>query len=124
MPEELSKLQTSDSQSWADRRQRLRQVTLHTWAFPVGIVAALLGLLLYNTLYPSPLPLSQNDVDDSIAQVIASVTPPPAYSAQVYQAILPSLVFIKSEGPNPENDENVSVGSGVVINESGLILTA
>jgi S1-C subfamily serine protease len=55
---------------------------------------------------------------------MASATPPPPYSAQVYQAILPSLVFIHTQRENAAEDEGFGVGSGVVINESGDILTA
>jgi S1-C subfamily serine protease len=64
------------------------------------------------------------EIDESIVQAMASATPPPAYSAQVYQAILPSLVFIKTQGENPGEEEGVGVGSGVVINDQGDILTA
>ncbi len=55
---------------------------------------------------------------------MASATPPPAYSAQVYQAILPSLVLIQTKSENQEEEDGVGVGSGVVINESSDILTA
>jgi S1-C subfamily serine protease len=55
---------------------------------------------------------------------MASATPRPAFSARVYQLILPSLVLIKTQDENSEDDEGVRVGSGVVINDSGDILTA
>lgn len=94
----------------------------------MGMVAALLGVLLYTYLYPAPLPLTQTDVDDSIVQAMASATPPPAYSTQVYQVILPSLVFIRTEresaAENDESEGRSGVGSGVVVNDSGDILTA
>jgi S1-C subfamily serine protease len=55
---------------------------------------------------------------------MASATVPAAYSAQVYQIILPSLVFIQTEGVNEEEEEGFGVGSGVIINEAGAILTS
>jgi len=55
---------------------------------------------------------------------MASATPSSPYSAQVYQAILPSLVLIQTQRENDEEDGGFGVGSGVVINKSGDILTA
>lgn len=94
------------------------------WPLALVVVAVLFGVLLYNTLFPRPVPLTPDDVDESIVQAMASATPPPAYSAQVYQVILPSLVFITTQSENPGEDEDVGVGSGVVINDQGDILTA
>ncbi|MCB8983371.1 MAG: trypsin-like peptidase domain-containing protein [Ardenticatenaceae bacterium] len=90
----------------------------------MGIVVVLLAMMIYNNLYPPPLPLSQSDVDASIVSAMASATPPPAYSTAVYQVILPSLVFIQTEGLDEKGEEGTGVGSGVVVNESGDILTA
>lgn len=55
---------------------------------------------------------------------MASATPPPAYSAQVYQIILPSLVYIQAQDDNVDGEDSYSVGSGVIINEAGAILTS
>jgi S1-C subfamily serine protease len=63
-------------------------------------------------------------VNDSIAQALASATPPPAFSARVYQAIRPSLVFIQTEALDEHGELGQGVGSGVVINDSGDILTS
>lgn len=114
----------------ADTRQkpeRLRQL----WAvvkrvLPVAIIiaAVISGILLYNLLFPSPLPPSQDDINESIHQAMASATPPPAYSSEVYQVILPSLVFIQTMQEDPEKGEGFGVGSGVVISDRGDILTA
>lgn len=94
------------------------------WPFAVGIVAALVGVLLYGLLFPPPTPLSQEQVDESIVQAMASATPPPPFSAQVYQIILPSLALIKTQSESLEEEDGVGIGSGVVINESSDILTA
>ena len=92
--------------------------------FAIGIVAALLGVLLYNTLYPQPAPLNENDVNTQIVAAMASATPEPANSMLVYQYIQPSLVFIQIQTQDENGEDGYGVGSGVVINESGEILTA
>jgi len=114
----------SESGTRAAWRRSWRTHVQRAGLFSVGIVAALLGLLLYARLFPPPVPLNQRDVDASIVSAMASATPPPAYSVGVYQVILPSLVYIQTEGKDEEGEEGVGVGSGVVVNENGDILTA
>jgi S1-C subfamily serine protease len=92
--------------------------------FSAGILAALLGLLIYNALMPDPEPLTIKQVNAAVAEAMASATPAPAYSAQVYQLIQPSLVLIQSTGPEDGGEEKEGLGSGVVISEQGEILTA
>jgi S1-C subfamily serine protease len=92
--------------------------------FALGALAAFLALLLYNVLVPDPPQLATHDVKDSVAEALASATPPPAYSARVYQAIRPSLVFIQTEALDEQGEAGQGVGSGVVINDRGDILTS
>ena len=85
---------------------------------------ALLAVLLYGALVPSRPPLSQQDVDDTVAAALASVTPPPAFSALVYQAVLPSLVLIETKVPPKSGKPDGGLGSGVVVTLDGDILTS
>lgn len=94
------------------------------WLIPAGLLVAFFAVLLYNSLFPDPLLPTQRQIDENIMSVMASATPPAAYSAQVYQAILPSLVLIQTQVENPHSDATRGVGSGVVINANGDILTA
>ncbi|NIM49347.1 MAG: trypsin-like serine protease, partial [Gemmatimonadales bacterium] len=73
---------------------------------------------------PAPPQLTSREVNDSLVQALASATPPPAFSARVYQAIRPSLVFIQTQAPDGSGEVGHGVGSGVVINDSGDILTS
>jgi S1-C subfamily serine protease len=91
-----------------------------------GALLALGGIAALAVLAPGPAPLTQRDVDDRVAAALASVTPAPAFSEQVYEAVLPSLVLVEagsgtsgSAGPGAHG-----LGSGVVINQRGLILTS
>lgn len=92
--------------------------------FSAGIAAALLAILLYTSFTPEPDLLTENEVRDTVVQVMASATPPPSYSAQVYQIIRPSLVLIQTSYSNEDPDKEEGLGSGVVINDSGDILTS
>ena len=80
--------------------------------------------MLYNALAPRTPQLTIGDVNESIAQARASATPPPAFSARVYQLIQPSLVLIQTETPDENGEMGQGVGSGVVINQNGDILTS
>jgi S1-C subfamily serine protease len=104
--------------------QRLRARAQFFSLLGIGIGAAILVVILYNFIFPAPIPVSQQEIDESIIAAMASATVPAAYSAQVYQIILPSLVFIQTEGVNEEEEEGFGVGSGVIINEAGAILTS
>ena len=92
--------------------------------FVGALIVAFFGLYLYQTLYPVPKPPSQEEINKNIFQILASATPEPAYSSVVYQIILPSLVFIQTEGINEANQQGYSIGSGVIVNVNGDILTA
>jgi S1-C subfamily serine protease len=114
----------SQSGQWRRRLRRMRARGGSALLFASGVLAALMALLLYNLLVPGPQPLTPQQVNDTVAQVLASATPPPAFSARVYQAIQPSLVLIQTQSPGENGEEANGLGSGVVINDSGDILTS
>jgi S1-C subfamily serine protease len=89
-----------------------------------GILVTLAGLVLYNLLFPGLRPLTQQEVNDTVARVMASATPPPAFSERVYQAIQPSLVMVESKLPAKDGNAQSGLGSGVVIDDRGEILTS
>ncbi len=120
----MSEPTTSQLELWQQRLLRFRTYIKRTVPFASGIVTAFAALVLYNVFVPGPQPLTTNQVNDSIAQALASVTPPPPFSAYVYQIIQPSLVFIQVEGPDSEGEVGHGLGSGVVVTEQGDILTS
>lgn len=101
---------------WQTRFQRMVP-------FLSGVLAALLALMIYNAFSPKAQ-LTQNDVNEAVASALASATPRPAYSAQVYQIIQPSLLLIQTEMDGPNHEAEHSLGSGVIINDQGDILTS
>jgi S1-C subfamily serine protease len=88
------------------------------------------AVLLFNVLFPGPRPLTADEIDARLDQLLASVTPPPAFSELVYRAVLPSVVLVRIERPSPARGSEGSqgldegVGSGVVVNLAGDILTS
>ncbi len=94
--------------------------------FVAGMAVVLAAVLLYVVLQPSTPPITQQNVDDAIASALASETPPPAFSEQLYPAVQPSLVLIESTFPpkKGETEPDGGLGSGVVVTQDGDILTA
>jgi S1-C subfamily serine protease len=87
------------------------------------MLAAFLALIVYSALTPPQKQLTQRDVDTSIANAFASATAPPAFSSLVYQVIQPSLVLIQSHITGPDNKVQSGLGSGVIVDDNGDILT-
>ncbi|MFZ5922460.1 MAG: S1C family serine protease [Chloroflexota bacterium] len=115
----------SKREEWGNRFDRLRKGVKRTAPFAAGILAALIGMLLYNALVPGPAQLTANDVNETVAQALASATPPPAFSARVYEAIQPSLVLIETKADDAHHgSRDGGLGSGVVIDDAGDILTS
>lgn len=106
-------------------RQRLRQLLARgrgVLTFVGGVSAALVAILIYQALVPGPQLLTPTDVNSSIEQALASVTPAPAPSARVYAAIRPAFVLVQVRGGAGDNDGGL--GSGVLVSERGDILTS
>jgi S1-C subfamily serine protease len=97
--------------------------------FAIGAVVVLTVVALVTLFTPKTPTLTQQQVDEAIASALASVTPPPAFSQVVYQAVQPSLVLIETEGleqPDAKVEEGrpTGQGSGVVVSLFGDILTS
>ena len=105
------------------RLTRLRSRIRGSIPFASGVLAALLALFLYNFMFPGTQ-LNEQEVNQAIADALASATPRPAYSAQVYPIIQPSLVLIQTEGTRENGATGKGLGSGVIINDFGEILTS
>ncbi len=129
----------SRSERWRRLGNRLQTRWRAAMPFIWGVVGAFVALLLYNVLLPGPRPLTARDVDENVAHAIASITPVPAYAVRVNQIIRPALVFIETHMPvtdtkvnggelvTPSEDTDTrwnALGSGVVINDKGDILTS
>ena len=120
----MSELSASRSEPWRRRLRRLLTGGRGALPFAWGVLAALAALLLYRALVPGPRQLTTREVDVSVAQALASATVPPAPSARVYQAIRPSFVLIQTQAPGANGKTEHGLGSGVVVDDRGDILTS
>jgi S1-C subfamily serine protease len=116
MEKESSQQQTEQKHpGWKKFREGIKRAA----PFASGVIAALAALLLFSILFPGQHVLTQQELNNTVAQALASATPPPAFSERVYQVIQPSLILIETHGIS----EN-GLGSGVIIDDAGDILTS
>lgn len=112
---------------WAAMRLLLRRLGIFLRRLlPYGatILVTLMALEIYSVLTPKTDIITQNDVNNTISQAMASATPPPAFSETVYQIIQPSLVLIEAKTANAEATQGRRLGSGVIIDTNADILTS
>jgi S1-C subfamily serine protease len=130
----------SRKERWQFRPEAIRSLWRRLFPLVSGAFAALVILFVHGLLTPAPLQLTTRDVELTIAQAMASATPRPALSAQVYEIIRPSLVLIETNlgardgavrytpgiipGSSVRLVQDEGVGSGVIVNDDGTILTS
>jgi S1-C subfamily serine protease len=120
----MNKPSVSQTELWRGRLQGVLTGLRRGLPFGSGILAALLAFILYTLLFIKPNQLTVNDVNNSVANAMASATPAPAYSSLVYQTIRPSLVLIQIEEKHKDAKSDFGLGSGVVVDSFGNILTS
>jgi S1-C subfamily serine protease len=113
------KAMNEPSVSNRSRFHRLRERLRGMLPFASGVAATLLALVLYSFLFPHTQ-LTDKEVNQAIANAMASATPRPPYSEEVYRIIQPSIIMIEAELADGER----SLGSGVIIDDAGDILTS
>ena len=87
-----------------------------------GLVA-LLFVVFQWTSVPAPQQLTQEDIDIAVSRALETV-PLPSVAARAYEAVRGSIVRVRSFVDGPDGEEmQSSVGTGVVILDSGVILT-
>ena len=131
-------------------RARLRAAVRRLAPFAGGVLAALVAVALWSVAFPPAKPLTTAQVDDAIASALASVTPPPPASETAWAVIAPSVVVVQATlgasptvsaapsagttaspspsaggpSPNPSAGHGTALGSGVIVDDQGDIMTA
>jgi S1-C subfamily serine protease len=106
--------------SWRQLLQAHRRRVLYGSA----AVCFALAALAYALVFPSPRALKLEDVEDAVQRALAAA-PQPFSAASAYEIVHPSVVRVRGlrdEQPGSEDLEQ-SLGTGVIVLESGVILT-
>ena len=107
---------SSRVRNWLSRRRG-------TLYFLAGAVVAGLAALLYATSVPPPRALTQQDIDAAVMRTLETNTLP-SRMAKAFDIVRPAVVRVRGLGIDENGDEvERSVGTGVVIVDSGVILT-
>jgi S1-C subfamily serine protease len=92
-------------------------------AFVAGVAVAGLLVLLHATSVPPQRALTQQDIDAAVMRSLENNTLP-SRMAKAFDIIRPSVVRVRGLGVDENGDEiERSVGTGVVIVDTGVILT-
>lgn len=88
-----------------------------------GAILVLLGVLTYAIAKPAPQSLTQREVDAAVRRSLKKLSPQSAATA--YEAVKQSVVRVRALGDDcdKEKDAERGVGTGVVVNQDGTILT-
>ena len=106
------------SRVWGSRRGRF--ATLSLVAF--GVVAVLLAFIFWRSSPNDEQALASADGQGPAAEAADPEAPTQLESAQVYQAIVPSLVVVQTD--NAREGEDFGLGSGIVVSSDAQVLTA
>lgn len=90
----------------------------------LALLLASIAALVFLLSRPVERPPTAEEIEAIVARSMASATPRPSFSSQVHQRILPSLVLVKTQVAGLDPEEGEGIGSGVVVNAEGDILTA
>jgi S1-C subfamily serine protease len=107
----------------AGLRHRFKKIDPSLLVSAAAVVAVLVlsAFLLFS---PKSKTITQKDIDASVLYTLGKLPPAPSKASLAYDAVRPSVVRIRRLGPKPGDRTEVGVGTGVVVVDSGLILTA
>lgn len=117
-------MQVNETSHLQSRLGRLSAFLKRFAPFAATALVAILVFLIYNLIFPAPDPMTPREMNEVVAQVMASATPPPSFSSRAFQVIQPSLVLIQTQNPGEDGEEKKGLGSGVVVTVRGEILTS
>ena len=109
------------------RRARFRALLRrhqHALYVVAGGLFALALVLLHASLHPPPPALTQKDIDAAVLHTLENVQMP-SHAAKAYEAVRRSVVRVRGRASSEREDGYATegVGTGVVIVDTGIILT-
>ena len=109
--------------------QLVREWLLRTWQghrtlilLSANALTVVVAVLLYHALQPAPQRLTQRDIDAAVARTLEKTPPPPSNASVAYDIIRPSVVTVEAK-IQKAGATSATLGAGVVITETGMILT-
>ena len=99
--------------------RRYRSLALLVAGFGLAFVAS----FLYDLLTPDQAQITPEQIGATIEESLDEFASQPATTALAYAAVAPSVVRVRRLGADPTDDTELGVGTGVVLQESGEILT-
>ncbi len=100
----------------------------HSAAFALGALLMACAFGVFTLLQTTSQSLSQDDIDNAVKHALQTV-PLPSPAARAYEQIIPSVVMVRSfvtprdKSGKLMEEEQLGVGTGVVIVDKGIILT-
>lgn len=88
-----------------------------------AVAVALITVAVSDALRPRVEPVSREALETRLAESFEELAAQPSVAAAAYDRIGPSVVRVRRLGVDPDEDEEQGVGTGVVIVDSGQILT-
>jgi S1-C subfamily serine protease len=70
-----------------------------------------------------PRSLTQKDIDRAVERSLETAKPRPSFASMAYEVIRPSIVRINAVISKPGGKRGDSIGSGIVVNQRGMIVT-
>jgi S1-C subfamily serine protease len=90
--------------------------------FCANILSVAVGILIYHALQPAPQRLTQRDIDAAVTRTLQNTPPPPSNASIAFDTIRESVVTVQAQ-VRKGGQAASTLGAGVVISETGLILT-
>ncbi len=90
----------------------------------LAVVLSVSGMYIYDSRKPAPQRLTQKDIDAAVGRVLETATPKPYYASMAYAGIYQAIVRINATSRASGGKTENSQGTGVVIDDTGLILTS
>lgn len=89
-----------------------------------GVVIAFGVMFLFDGQESTDPRLTQRDINAAVERALSQARPKPSYASVAYEVIRPSLVRIRSLGSKAEGKGEDALGTGVVIDDRGTILSS
>ena len=94
-----------------------------TFLVSLGALGALFAVVLFAVLTPNPQELTQEDIDAAVLHTLENLPEEPSVPRAAHDVVRESVVRVSRQDEGIDANES-GVGTGVVIVDSGLILTS